>query len=107
MLLDLELPVRQAFHALHEQVRLQSSARSCKDCHAAQQRTNTMQQGPCSGVQAGMRTVSGKGSIALQLVPNALQYFWLSPTFSQTSMRRKHAINELETAVSNPKFGRP
>ena len=72
VLLDLELPVRQAFHALHEQVRCQSSARSCKDWHAAQQRTNTMQQGPCSGVQASMHTGSGQAP-AQQLVSNALQ----------------------------------
>ena len=71
VLLDLELPVRQAFHALHEQVSCQSSDRTCKDWHAAQQRTNTMQQGPCSGVQAS-NTGSGKVP-ALQLVSHALQ----------------------------------
>ena len=75
VLLDLELPVRQAFHALHEQVRSQFSARSCKDWHAAQQCTNTMQQASCSDVQASMHTASGKGSPACSLCWTLLKAF--------------------------------
>lgn len=66
-------------------------ARSCADWHAAQQRTNTMQQGPCSGVQGSMHIASSKGSPALQLVPDALQSFWLSPALPRASMYMTHA----------------